>query len=568
MQLELRHISKTFGPLKANNDINHTFQEGRIYAILGENGAGKSTLMKIISGYQQPDTGGELLINGTPTVIHSPSDALNNGIGMLYQDPLDFPPMTVLENYLTSHPRTGFLPDRSEARREFLSIAQRFGFHLDPDMLIEGLTIGERQQLEIVRLLSLKIGFLILDEPTTGISEAQRQTLFSTLKQLAAEDKLTIALVTHKLADVEELCDEVMVLRHGRVSGTCTMPQPPDTLVRMMFGHTEEAVREKATRTMNWVQLSRGLLPDSDNLPALPLGQPILQVKELTLQTRLLTIENITLDVREGEVIGLAGLDGSGQGDFMRQCAGLNRVSWRDHVMSGIAFAGLIILFDYLMGYSSTVFTTTLLLLLGLTLGPVFISLLSYLRDRTEHVYFDGIPTRWMSYRDLRERGLAYLSAGRLEEGLVTGMTLTQHFALAKLSKIPWVNWFAALRRTNEGIKQYDVRGQAFSPIQTLSGGNQQRVALALLADNLRLAFLENPTRGLDVNSARNIWHLLLSRREKGTAIVFSSPDLDEIVAYSDRVMVFSSGRCTLVDDPAKINRHDLGLLIGGLRHD
>ncbi|MBZ0304438.1 MAG: ATP-binding cassette domain-containing protein, partial [Anaerolineae bacterium] len=340
MRLELRHISKTFGPLKANNDISHTFQEGHIYAVLGENGAGKSTLMKIISGYQQPDTGGEILIDGNPMTIHSPSDALRNGIGMLYQDPLDFPPMTVLENYLTAHPKTGFLPPHAEARTELLAIARRFGFNLDPEMLIEGLTIGERQQLEIVRLLSLNIGFLILDEPTTGISEEQRQILFSTLKQLAREDKLTIALVTHKLADVEELCDQVLVLRHGKVTGTCAMPVLPAELVKMMFGHSEgtEQSRSHTARMLHQ-------------------EQPVLQVKDLTLQTRLLTIGNIQLNVHEGEVIGLAGLEGSGQSDFMRFCAGLNRVSSRDHLTSGIAFAGLLILFHYLMSDSTTVFT-------------------------------------------------------------------------------------------------------------------------------------------------------------------------------------------------------------------
>ncbi len=568
MKLELHHISKTFGPLKANNDITYPFESGRIYAVLGENGAGKSTLMKIISGYQQPDAGGQMVINGTPVVIQSPSDALRHGIGMLYQDPLDFPPMTVLENYLTLHPKVGFLPDYAAARQELLSIAQRFGFKLNPDMLIEGLTVGERQQLEIVRLLSLKIGFLILDEPTTGISEEQRQTLFATLKQLAREDNLTIALVTHKLADVEELCDEVLVLRHGRVVGQATMPIRPAELVKMMFGQAREMEGQKspATRTMAWVKLTSGELPDPDTDVGYA-GKPILHVEDLNLKTRLLTIENIQLDVHEGEVIGLAGLDGSGQTEFMRHCAGLNRVSWRDHLTSGIAFALLLTLFGYLMDDTLTVFTTAMLIIAGLTLAPIALAISRSLNERAENIQFNGQATRWVNYRDLRERGLAYLSAGRLEEGLVAGMTLTQHFALAKLTKYPWVNWMASLRNTQEGIKQYDVRGQAFSPIQTLSGGNQQRVALALLSEHLKLAFLENPTRGLDVNSARNIWHLLLERRKHGTAIVFSSPDLDEIVAYSDRVLVFSSGRCTLVDDPAKMNRHDLGLLIGGL-HD
>lgn len=565
MQIELRHISKTFGPLKANNDITHIFEAGHIYAVLGENGAGKSTLMKIISGYQQPDVGGEILIDGKQTIIHSPSDALKNGIGMLYQDPLDFPPMTVLENYLTAHPKTGFLPNRASAREEFLSIAGRFGFTLNPDMLIEALTIGERQQLEIVRLLSLKIGFLILDEPTTGISELQRQTLFSTLKQLAKEDKLTIAVVTHKLADVEELCDEVMVLRHGKITGVAAMPVPTSELVHLMFLHAAEQTQTAPTRTIEWVKVNMGQPRNDPSHPILSVGKPILQVKNLILQTRLLKIEGIHLEVREGEVIGLAGLDGSGQNDFMRRCAGLNRVSWRDHLTSGIAFAILFVLFLYLMDDSTTVFTAAMLIIAGLTLAPVSLAITRYLNDRMERVYFDGKPTNWLNYRDLKEQGLAYLSAGRLEEGLVTGMTITQHFAL--IGKLPWVNWFAAFRHSNEGIQKYDVRGQAYSPIQTLSGGNQQRVALALLPENLKLAFLENPTRGLDVNSARNIWHLLLTRREAGTAIVFSSPDLDEIVAYSDRVIVFSSGRCTLVEDTSKINRHDLGMLIGGI-HD
>jgi len=545
MRLTLKNISKTFGPLKANDSISYTFEPGMIYAILGENGAGKSTLMKIIAGYQPPDPDGSILIDEQPVAIAKPTDALRYGIGMLYQDPLDFPPMTVLENYMTARPDSKLLPDWKAARAQFTAITERFGFTIDPNMLIESLTIGARQQLEIVRLLSLNVKFLILDEPTTGISEEQRQKLFSTLRQLAAEDQMIIAIVTHKLEDVEVLCDAGFVLRHGKVTGTFQTPTPTSELVQMMFGQPQrEAQSQETTHT---------------------LGAPVLVVKDLNITAQRQPIEQINLEVREGEIIGLAGLDGSGQVSFMRACAGLNRVTWRDHLMSGVALAALLVLFALVLGYSRTVFSVTMLILVGVTLGPFVAALLRYYFDPKEHIFFRGKPTKWLNYRDLRGMGLSYLSAGRLEEGLVAGLTLTQHFALISKGGSLFINWFKARQQTETGIRTYDIRGQASSPIQTLSGGNQQRVALALLPAELRLAFLDNPTRGLDVNSARNIWNLMLERRKTGTAIIFSSPDLDEIVEYSDRVVVFSSGRYTLVED--NIESHRLGMLIGG-KHD
>lgn len=542
MQLELAHISKTFGPLKANHDISYRFEGGKTYAILGENGAGKSTLMKIIAGYQPPDVGSTLKVNGQAVQIASPNDAIRYGIGMLYQDPLDFPPMTVLENYVTARPQQGFRPQWGEHRATFTRICKRFGFDLEPSRLIESLTIGERQQLEVVRLLSLNIQLLILDEPTTGISEEQRQQLFSTLRQLATDDGMIIAIVTHKLADVEALCDEGLVLRHGRMAGTFTMPTPPQELVEMMFGQS----------------------PTPNERENVPLGSTILQVQDLTLETRLTSIPHVDLAVQAGEVIGLAGLDGSGQVDFMRACAGLSQISWRDHLTSLAAFAFLVIVFQLILGYSATVFWVATLIAAAVTLSPLAIAAYHYFINPDTAIRFEGQPITRLSYRDLRGRGMAFLSAGRLEEGLVAGLTPTQHVALTEKTTQPVVNWQKSKRKTQEAIQIFDIRGQPTSPIQTLSGGNQQRVALALLPPDLKLAFLENPTRGLDVNSARNIWQLLLDRRKTGTAIVFSSPDLDEIVQYSDRVLVFSSGQCVLVEEKASINPHHLGMLIGG----
>jgi ABC-type uncharacterized transport system ATPase subunit len=485
MRVELRHISKTFGRVRANHDISLTFEEGRIYAILGENGAGKSTLMKIMSGYQSADSG-EVVVDGQPLALNAPTDAIAHGIGMLYQDPLDFPPFTVLENFIAGRPG-GFLPNRTAARQHFLALVERFGFSLNPDTYVDMLTIGERQQLEILRLLSLDVRVLVLDEPTTGISAEQKTALFDVLKSLARDENMTIILVSHKLEDVIELCDEAIVLRRGRYVGGQAIPCPISTLVEMMFGKI--VARQER--------------------PPVPLGDPALRVANLTIGSHRLTVENITLEVQAGEVIGLAGLDGSGQGEFVRVCTGLLRPD-----------CGTVVL------------------------GK---------QDMTGH-----------SYHHFATQGVAFLPAGRIEEGLIHGMTLTEHFALTLPGRTPWVNWVQARRITQDRIIHFNVKGRPTSPIQTLSGGNQQRFALSMLPTDLRLLLLEHPTRGLDVESGHYIWEQLLKRREDGTAIVFISAELDEIVAYSDRILVFFGGRATLVDDPDLMTASHLGELIGG----
>jgi ABC-type uncharacterized transport system ATPase subunit len=484
MRVELENITKTFGKLCANDDISMTLEGGQIYAILGENGAGKSTLMKILSGYQPADSG-RIGIDGQAVSFVTPADALTYGIGMLHQDPLDVPPLTVLENFMLGR-REGILPNRRTAKAALSQYATALGFNLNPDSYVDSLTIGERQQLEIVRLLSLGAHMLILDEPTTGISAEQKDTLFASLRRLAQNGGMTIILVSHKLADVEALCDQVFVLRQGRVVGQEAMPCPTDTLVAMMFGQ----------------RLERTPRPPSQR------GGVALSVQKLSVPGRRLTVENVSLDVCEGEVIGLAGLDGSGQGAFLRACAGLQRPD-----------AG--------------------------------------------HILLAGLDTTHKSYHDLAPRGVAYAPAGRLEEGLVAGLTLTEHFALTMPHSL-WVNWKAARQQAESRIQHFNIRGKPDSQIQKLSGGNQQRTLLALLPPDLKLLLLENPTRGLDVESARWVWTQLLERRAQGTAIVFTSPDLDEIVEYSDRIAVFFGGQVTVVDDPSQTSIAQLGQLIGG----
>lgn len=486
MQIELRHVHKHFGPVHANNDINLTFNSGRIVGILGENGAGKSTLMKILSGFQPPDSG-EIWIDGRHVAYHGPQAAIHNGIGMLQQDPLDVPAFTVLENFIYGVGEGVFLP-RKTAARTLKETSARFGFELDSDTSVSNLSIGQRQQLEIIRLLTLGVKTLILDEPTTGISAEQKDILFGALRNLAAHDGLTVLLVSHKLEDVIALCNEVAVLRAGRVIGSKQMPATTAQLVTMMFG------QELAPQT-------RVPLDQATTIEALAFDH-------LQIRGSRVTVDDLNLSVKVGEIIGLAGLDGSGQEMLLRACVGLHRPSRGRIILRG----------DDLTG---------------------------------------------QSFHHFMAQGVAFSAAGRLEEGLVAGLTLTEHMALVTETSA-LIDWTRARQYCEKQLKLYNVRGRPESPIETLSGGNQQRVLMALMPSIPVLMALEQPTRGLDVDSSRWIWQQLIERRNRGAAIIFSSPDLDELVTYSDRILVFYAGRVFEIADASRTNIDELGRLIGG----
>ena len=305
MKVELRGIHKYFGNNHANNDITLTIPSGTIQGILGENGAGKSTLMKILSGFIHADEG-EILLDGKPVTISSPADAIRHGIGMLHQDPLDFPPMRVLDNFMLGLPGSLF-PNRKEAAQDFNLLKKEFGFSLDPESYVDSLTVGERQQLEIMRLLFLGARVFILDEPTTGISAAQKRKLFDTLKKFP-EQAITTIFVSHKLEDVEDLCDQVAVLRQGKLVGEMTRAgeKPFDTkkLVEMMFGkEIPLGARQISERQDVCCELNNVSIEDATSQdPAMSISKP-----------------------DGGEVIGLAGMEGSGQDSFLRACAGIVR---------------------------------------------------------------------------------------------------------------------------------------------------------------------------------------------------------------------------------------------------
>jgi simple sugar transport system ATP-binding protein len=484
MALELRDIHKRYGAVRANDGVSLSVEAGTIHGLLGENGAGKSTLMKVLSGYAAADAG-EIVLDGRRLELASPEDALRAGVGMLHQDPLVFGPLTAVENFVLASPGPVRV-DRGRAARELDELGRSFGFCLDPDAPARTLTVGERQQLEILRLLRLNVRVLILDEPTTGISAVQRVTLFETLRRLAA-DGLIVIFVSHKLEEVDELCDRATVMRQGKVVGEAEIPCPPSRLVEMMFGQ---------------VLAERGR-------PVAETGDPVLELDAVSVRERPLELDRLTFAARAGEVVGLAGLEGSGQQAFLRACAGL-------------------------------------------------------VKPRSGRIRVGGRDLTGRALPEYLAAGVHYMPAGRLEEGLVPGLSIAEHFLLADGGSGFFIDWRTARRSAEERIEASQIRGRADSTADSLSGGNQQRLLLAMAPPGLELLLMEHPTRGLDIESADWVWSRLLERRHEGTAVVFASSDLDELLRYSDRIVVFFAGRILTVVEAAATSGEELGYLIGG----
>lgn len=302
MKVELNDISKRYGRVQANDGIRLNLEPGRIYGLLGENGAGKSTLMRILAGHSTPDSG-QILFDGRPAGSLNPKLALEIGVGMLYQDPLDFPAMKVWENFQIGRPRRS----RKEAVARLKDIEKNLDFELPPDDLVSELTVGERQQLEMLRLMDAGVKVLILDEPTTGISLPQKVKLFQTLKRLAEDPTRTIIVVTHKISDAVELCDRIFVMRQGKLAADFSPPFTSDRIVQAMFGAAaaREDVREGLSR------------PDTEVR---------LMVKDGRFVGDQFSLADVSLKVHAREIIGLAGLEGNGQQVLLKGLAGLLRM--------------------------------------------------------------------------------------------------------------------------------------------------------------------------------------------------------------------------------------------------
>jgi simple sugar transport system ATP-binding protein len=484
MKVELQNICKRFGRVQANDNVSLIVKAGSIHGLLGENGAGKSTLVKILSGFITRD-GGSLLLDGREVNIKTPANAMEMGIGMLHQDPLDFPPLSVIDNFMIGKPG-GLLINRRQVIGEFRRLAGQFNFALDMQQSVGDLTVGERQQVEILRLLSLGVKTLILDEPTTGISASQKDALFAAARQLVTQGK-SVIFVSHKLEDVNQLCDRVSVMRHGQVVGDLPVPTPDKQLIELIFGKELAPPGKPATR-------QAGVALGLENIT---LGSDRLQI----------IINN--LNIYRGEVIGLGGLEGSGQQLLLQLCAGL-------------------------------------------------------LPSPTGRIRIDGVDLTHKPYKNYLKTGVGYSPADRLREGLVSGLTIQEHLALKTTPKGWFVDHGETLHRTQEAIALFNIRGKPHTKVERLSGGNQQRTQLALLPLPLNLLLMEHPTRGLDIGSTLWVWQQLIARCQGGTTILFISSDLDEIMQYSDRVIVFSGGKMSEPIDTQELTVDQLGQMIGG----
>ena len=449
MKIEFQNISKQFGEIKANDNISFTIDSGTIHAIIGENGAGKSTLIKILSGQLNPNHG-TILINDNPIILGSTSQATEQGIGILGQDPLDFSNFTVLESFIAGSQDNQVFLSKSKIEQTIELYSKQFNWDINPNSLIKDLSIGERQQLELIRLLDKGTKIIILDEPTSGFSLEQKEKVFQTLRTLANEG-YSIILVSHKIEEILEICSKATIMQNGKVIQTVSLPIQPNELVNLMFGE------------QSYVQNSFNLYSEtSQNITI-----------EVTKNNQLKTIENLHLN--ENLIVGIAGLQGSGADSFIQS----------------------------------------------------FIT-------KTNHI--TKILSEANDYID--KNVITYVPADRLEKGLFSDMTIMQHIALVHNSN-GVINWPEIKILAENLIEEYGIRGYPHSFAQNLSGGNQQRLMLSLIPKETQVLLLEQPTRGLDVQSATYIWSNLISTRTEKIVTIFSSVDLDEIYSYANYIICF-----------------------------
>ncbi len=478
--IELKDIHKSFGRVQALQGVDLKAEPGTIHGIVGENGAGKSTLMKIMTGFISK-TKGTILYNSTEIECNNPGDAARIGIGMLYQEPLDFPQLSVIDNFMAG--AADFSPPRQRAT--LAGLCNNFGFNIHPDSTLDELTVGERQQLELMRLIRNKTRILILDEPTAGISKKQQKLLFTALQTLK-NDGATILLVSHKLDEVTMLCDSVTVLRRGKVAGEQKRPFNRDNLLKAMFDILPEHQAPIA----------------KDNNTS----SPVLEFKQLCSTVGRSGLKDISITIHGGEIVGMAGVDGSGQSVFLKTAIGLLRPE-----------AGLV-----------------------RRLGrPVNIS---FGKDSRKSVF---------------------LPADRLAEGLFPGLSVREHHILTSGNHL-FLSARSGLKRSEQAINTYSIRGTPDTIIEDLSGGNQQRLLLSLIPEKVKLILMENPTRGLDVQSAFWTWKHLHKRLTNDAAIVFASPDLEEIMEQATRVLVFYNGEIVLDKATAKTSYQEISGAITG----
>ena len=502
--IEMLHITKRFPGIIANDDVTLQLKRGEIHALLGENGAGKSTLMSVLFGLYQAEEG-EIHMNGKKVEINDPNDANALGIGMVHQHFKLVECFSVLDNIILGVESTkgGFL-QKDEARKKVMALSEKYGLHVDPDAKIEDITVGMQQRTEILKMLYRENDILIFDEPTAVLTPQEIKELMQIMKNLAAEGK-SILFISHKLAEIMEVADRCSVLRKGKYIGTVeTKNTTMEELSAMMVG-----------RNVNF---------HVDKKPSEP-GKPVLEVKNMTVASKVHknnAVKNVSLTVRAGEIVCLAGIDGNGQTEFVYGLTGL------EPLVSG---------------------TITLC----------------------------GEDITKAKIRERSLKGMSHIPEDRHKHGLVLDYSLEDNLVLQRYFEPEFTNKAGFLRRDNirsyadRLIEEYDIRsGQGpITKARAMSGGNQQKAIIAREIDKKpELLVAVQPTRGLDVGAIEGVHKSLIEQRDAGKAVLLVSLELDEVMDVPDRILVMYEGEIVGELDPKATTQEELGLYMAGAKRD
>jgi ABC-type uncharacterized transport system ATPase subunit len=497
--LEVKELTKTFGTVVANDRISLEVKAGEIVALLGENGAGKSTLVKAVFGLVTPDSG-EILIKGKPLAFGDTAGAIRGGVGMVHQHFQLVPVMTVTENIiLGDEPRRAGFINMKRARQEVLDSVERYGLEVDPDAKIEDLPVGTAQRVEILKALRKDVDLLILDEPTAVLTPQETDELLQVLRNLASKG-VGILFITHKLREVIAVADRVVVLRNGKLAGTTT-PKESDVadLAKLMVGRDVVLRVEK-----------------SEAKP----GDVALKVENLSVDDdrKLEAVKSLSLEVRSGEILGIAGVEGNGQRELVEAICGMRP-------------------------------------------------------RKSGEVYLHGQALPNLQPKRAHAMGIAHIPEDREKHGLVSAYSISNNLILNRFDQSPFAGgWIRNLSQVDENgallVKKFDIRTQSQKNLaSSLSGGNRQKVVVAReLSQELPVVVAAQPTRGVDVGSIEFIHNQLISARDNGAAVLLVSAELDEVLSLSDRVAVISGGKIVALLDAKGADRNYIGRLMAGLK--
>jgi simple sugar transport system ATP-binding protein len=499
MRLELKGITKRFGTLVANDAIDLVVESGQIHSLLGENGAGKSTLMNVLYGLYKADAG-QILLDGEPAEFAGPGDAMAAGIGMVHQHFMLIPVFTVAENVALGHEPTkrGGVLDLDAARALVRKISDRFGFDVDPDALVEDLPVGVQQRVEIIKSLARDAKVLVLDEPTAVLTPQETDELMDIMRGLA-KSGTSIVFITHKLREVKAVADKITVIRQGRVVGEAKPSTETAELASMMVGRDVGLTVDKKIADPGKVVLSvsdLSVLDDRDQR----------------------AVDHVSFEVRAGEILAIAGVQGNGQTELAEAILGLRSIHSNE--------------------------------------GEISIS---------------GSSLRGKTVRSILEKGVGYVPEDRQKNGLISEFSIAENLMLNGSFTKPYakglgIAFATRARLADERVKEFDVRTtSALTPAGKLSGGNQQKVVLAReLSREVDLLIVSQPTRGVDVGSIEFIHERLVEERNAGKAVLLISTELDEVISLADRIAVMYRGRIVGIVDN-KTDRAKLGQMMAGV---